>query len=72
MRDVQAEHALAATMTYANSLRVGGSLSEARGLANDAVARYRRTFGDRHPLTLVAQVNAAQTDFASTVTGLTS
>jgi tetratricopeptide (TPR) repeat protein len=53
------QHSLAATMTYANSLRVSGDFAQARSLAVDAVARYRRVFGEKHPLSLTASTNLA-------------
>ncbi len=53
------QHSLAATMTYANSLRVSGDLAQARTLAADAVARYRRAFGEKHPLSLTSAINLA-------------
>jgi tetratricopeptide (TPR) repeat protein len=40
------QHSLAATMTFANTLRVTGELGEARSLAVDAVSRYRPVFGE--------------------------
>jgi tetratricopeptide (TPR) repeat protein len=53
------EHALAAAMTYANSLRVTGNLKHAHDLAAEAIGRYLRAFGEPHPLALAAAVNQA-------------
>jgi hypothetical protein len=58
------EHTLAAIMSYANAsfanaLRLGQPPTEARELATLAVARYRRRFGERNPLTLAAEINQA-------------
>jgi tetratricopeptide (TPR) repeat protein len=53
------QHSLAAAMTYANSLRAVGRLSDARGLAVDAVSRYRQTLDVKHPLAMTAAINLA-------------
>lgn len=58
------EHTLTAIMSYANAsfanaLRLGRLPTEAKELATLAVARYRRRFGERNPLTMAAEINQA-------------
>ncbi|GAB7050432.1 FxSxx-COOH system tetratricopeptide repeat protein [Catenuloplanes indicus] len=51
------ENTLAAVMTYANTLAATGQHTSAWDLATMAIHRYRRSFGDRNPLSLAASIN---------------
>lgn len=51
------ENTLASVMTYANTLCATGQFASAWDLATMAIHRYRRSFGDRNPLSLAASVN---------------
>jgi tetratricopeptide (TPR) repeat protein len=53
------QHTLAGTLTYANALRAAGHA--AGHLATEAVNRYSRRFGKRHPLSLAAATILAAT-----------
>ena len=54
------QHTLAGAMTYANAMRaMGGQETSAWNQATEAVAKYRKRFGARNPLTLAAAVNQA-------------
>jgi tetratricopeptide (TPR) repeat protein len=53
------EYALAAAMSYANTLREQGRVERAHTLAEEAVEAYRETFGWHNPLSLLASVSLA-------------
>ncbi|MEU4237123.1 FxSxx-COOH system tetratricopeptide repeat protein [Actinoplanes sp. NPDC026619] len=53
------EHAVAASMSLANTLRQLGEYGEAASLIDESLTRYRKDFTADHPLTLAAKVNQA-------------